>query len=341
MAGAALVVGVPTFFEIGVVLLLPMILAASRRAGGSLLRVGIPALAALSVLHGLLPPHPAPLLCAGVLHADLGTTMGLGLLVALPTVAIAGPIFGALIGRSIHPRPGQTLAASPREARPADGRSTVLVALATIVLPVGLMVGRTVVTLSGATGTAARVVASAGHPLIAMLGSVVVAGFAFGRASGLRARDVAARMGESLGPIGAVVMIIGAGGGFKQTLIDSGVGAAIAHAAQGAKVSPLVLAWLVAAAIRVATGSATVATVSASGILAPIVPTLDHANPTLITLAVGAGSLFLSHVNDAGFWLVKESFGMTVGETLRSWSAMETIVSTVALACILAIAPFV
>jgi GntP family gluconate:H+ symporter len=323
MAGAALVIGIPMFFEIGVVLLMPMMIAAARRTGGSLLRVGIPALAALSVLHGLLPPHPAPLLCAGVLHADLGATMGLGLLVALPTVALAGPVFGAWIARRIDPRPPETFAVVSAIDETVRDRSSAGVAFATIVLPVVLMVGRTIVTLTGARGPAAQVAAFVGHPVVAMLGSVVVAGIAFGRTRGVGARRVAALLGESLGPIGAIVLIIGAGGGFKQTLIESGVGATIAKAAHGSSMSPLLLAWLVAATIRVATGSATVATVSASGIIAPIVPSLDHASPALLTLAIGAGSLFLSHVNDAGFWLVKECFGMSVGETLRSWSTME------------------
>jgi GntP family gluconate:H+ symporter len=352
MAGAALVIGIPMFFEIGVVLLMPMMLAAARRSGGSLLRVGIPALAALSVLHGLLPPHPAPLLCAGVLHADLGATMGLGLLVALPTVALAGPVFGMWIGRRIDPHPPEALggAAPSSGAGDSGSSSSAGVAFATIVLPVALMLGRTVVALTGAQGPPAHVASFVGHPIVAMLTAVVVAGFAFSRARGVGSGRVAALVGESLGPIGAIVMIIGAGGGFKQMLIDSGVGGAIAKAAHGSSMSPLLLAWLVAATIRVATGSATVATVSASGIIAPIVSSassassaasLGHESPALLTLAIGAGSLFFSHVNDAGFWLVKECFGMSVGETVRSWSAMETIISVFALGCIFVLARFV
>jgi GntP family gluconate:H+ symporter len=339
MAGAALVVGIPTFFEVGVVLMMPMVLAAARRTGSSLLRLGIPALAALSVMHGLLPPHPAPLLCAGVFHADLGATLGAGLVVAVPTVALAGPVFGGWIGRRIRPRVADTpFAAAAGDAGGAPGRrSSAGVAGATIALPVLLMLGRTAVTLTGARGPAAQVALFAGTPLVAMLVSVVAAAIAFARARGVGAREIAARMGESLGPIGAVVMIIGAGGGFKQTLIDSGVGGAIARVAHGAALSPVVLAWLLAATIRLATGSATVATVTASGILAPIVPSLQHVSPVLLTLAVGGGSVFFSHVNDAGFWLVKESFGMSVGETLRSWSVMETIVSVVVLACVLSL----
>ncbi|MCL2450620.1 MAG: GntP family permease [Polyangiaceae bacterium] len=339
IAAAALVVGIPTFFEIGVVLMMPVVVAASRRSGLSLLRLGIPALAALSVLHALLPPHPAPLLCAGALHADLGATMGAGLAIAVPTVALAGPVFGGFIGRRIRPRASET----PFATRGADtgaraGRSSVTVAWAAIALPIGLMLARTAVTVARAQGPAAALAISMGHPLVAMLASVVVAAAAFARARGMGARQVAARLGEGLGPIGAVVMIIGAGGGFKQTLVESGVAGAIADAAHSSSLSPLVLAWLVAATIRVATGSATVATVTASGILAPILPSLGHASPVLVTLAVGGGSVFFSHVNDAGFWLVKEAFGMSVGETLASWSVMETIVSVVVLGCVMAMA---
>jgi GntP family gluconate:H+ symporter len=336
MTAAAMIVGVPTFFEIGVVLLMPMILAASRRTGGSLLRIGVPALAALSVLHGLLPPHPAPLLCAGVLHADLGTTIGLGFLVAVPTVVVAGPLFGGWIGRRIAPRPPEALARTP-----VGGAPSAAIGIACILLPVALMLARTAVTLAGGAGSAAHAASFVGHPIVAMLVSVVVAGTFFARSPGVGARRVATVLGESLGPIGAIVMIIGAGGGFKQTLVESGVGAAIARAAQGSSLSPLVLAWLIAAAIRVATGSATVATVSASGILAPMASAMSHVNPSLVVLAIGAGSLFFSHVNDAGFWLVKECFGMSVGQTVRSWSAMETIVSVFALAMVLALARFV
>ncbi len=334
MAGAAFVVGVPTFFEVGVVLLLPMILAASRRAGGSVLRVAIPALAALSVLHGLLPPHPAPLLCAAAFHADLGATMALGLLVALPTAAIAGPLFGLWIARRIAPHPPDALATGTHSDS-SGARGSAAVAWASIALPVGLMAARSVATLTGAQGQAALVAKFVGHPLVAMLVSVVVAGSAFAGGRGAGGRAVTELVGESLASIGGVVMIIGAGGGFKQTLVESGVGATIAKAAQAASLSPLVLAWTVSAMIRLATGSATVATVTASGILAPVLPALDHTSPALLTLAVGAGSVFFSHVNDAGFWLVKECFGMTVGETLRSWSLMETLVSVVALAGVL------
>jgi GntP family gluconate:H+ symporter len=337
MALAAMVIGVPIFFEVGVVLLMPMILLFARKTGGSVLRVGIPALAGLSVLHGLVPPHPGPLIAAATLQADLGKTLAYGLVVALPTLVIAGPLFGELVARRIRPQPPAQLVDELVRASTANAPGFA-VTIATILLPVALMLARTVVDLSGATGLARTVGGFVGRPVVAMLVSVATAMFTFGYARGAGLRKVGVMLGEGLVPIGAIVMIIGAGGGFKQTLVASGLGDAIGKAAHGSHLPPLLLGWLVAVAIRVATGSATVATITASGMMAPLaLATADvggnHA--PLLALAIGAGSLFFSHVNDAGFWLVKEYFGMSVDETLRSWSAMETLISVVAILGIL------
>jgi len=335
MALCAMLVGIPMFFEVGLVLLMPMILLAARRAGGSTLRIGIPALAGLSALHGLIPPHPGPLLAIAALGADVGRTLSAGLLVAVPTVIVAGPLFGMWIARRMDPLTPPL--ASPVMTAPADPSlaPSVWVTLSTLLLPVALMLGRAVVALTS-KGPPSAVVTFVGHPIVAMLIAVVVAMYTLGRARGVGLQKVGTALGESLAPIAAIVIILGAGGGFKQTLVDSGVGEAIGRAAQGSHVPPLLLGWLVAVAIRVATGSATLATVAASGILAPIVPTL-HVSRPLMVLAIGSGSLFFSHVNDAGFWLVKEYFGMTVGETLKSWSAMETLISVFAMACVMAL----
>jgi gluconate:H+ symporter, GntP family len=339
MAFAAMLIGIPIFFEVGLVLLMPVILLFARKAGGSVLAVAIPALAGLSVLHGLIPPHPGPLIAANMLHADLGQTLVYGLLVAVPTVVIAGPLFGGLVARRMDPRPPVQWVAEI--AKPVDHAPGFGVTVATILLPVALMLTRTVANLSGSKGAARTLGGFVGHPIVAMLLSVLVAMFTFGYLRGYGLQKVGALLGDSLAPVAAIVMIIGAGGGFKQTLVSSGIGDAIGRAAQSSNLPPLLVAWLIAAAIRVATGSATVATVTASGMMAPLTPSFHHVSMPLLALSIGAGSLFFSHVNDAGFWLVKECFGLSVEETFKSWSAMETIISVIAILGILALSTIV
>lgn len=377
MALIAMIVGIPLFFEIGVVLLMPVILAMAIRTGSSVIRVGIPALAGLSVLHGLVPPHPGPLIAISALDADLGQTMFFGLIVAVPTVIIAGPVFGSFIGRYVDPEPPRALVAElvpdheseaalaagradrpepPEGARPEvrtaaaeergdaqDAASRVrkepsfAVTLFTVLLPVALMLGKTLADVVLDEGDPVRGVADLiGDPVSALLISVIVAMFTFGYLRGFSRSEVSGVLGASLAPIAAIVMIIGAGGGFKQMLIEAGIGDAISKAAENFDISVLLLGWLIAVAIRLATGSATVATITAAGIVAPLAGS-GEVNAPLLALAVGAGSLFFSHVNDAGFWLVKEYFGMTVGQTIKSWSVMETIISVVALVFILAL----
>ena len=341
MALAAMLVGIPIFFEVGVVLLMPVIVLFARKTGGSVLRVGIPALAGLSVLHGLIPPHPGPLIAAEALHADLGLTLAYGLLVAVPTVALAGPFFGGLVARRLDVSPPSPPDADFAEASRGGNPPSLAVTVATILLPVALMLTRTVVSLTGSEGPVRTISGFIGHPVVALLASVLVAMFTFGYLRGASIQRVGTLLGDGLAPIAAIVLIIGAGGGFKQTLVSVGIGDAIGKAAQSSHLPPLLFAWLVAAAIRVATGSATVATVTASGLMAPLAPALPQVSLPLLALSIGAGSLFLSHVNDAGFWLVKEYFGMSIGETFLSWSLMETIVSVVAMAAILALSAVV
>jgi GntP family gluconate:H+ symporter len=338
MALIAMVIGIPLFFEVGVVLLMPVILLMTRRSGASVVRVGIPALAGLSVMHGLVPPHPGPLIAVDALKADLGQTMGLGLLLAVPTVIVAGPLFGGWIGRRVVPEPPQGLLEQLTRAHapPPRGAPTFGLTLATILLPVVLMLGRSVADVALPKGGARTWIDFAGDPLVAMLASVIVAAFTFGYLRGFTTRQVESILATSLGPIAGIVLIIGAGGGFKQLLVAAGIGTAIGKAAASSAVSPLLLGWLIAVGIRLATGSATVATVTASGLMAPILASFaGHVSAPLVALAIGAGSVFLSHVNDAGFWLVKEYFGMTVGETLKTWSAMETLLSVVGLVLVL------
>ena len=332
----AVLIGLPMFFEIGLVLLVPVVLLVAKRSGRPLMLIGVPALAGLSVLHGLVPPHPGPLVAISTLKADLGITLGLGLLVAVPTVVVAGPIFGRLAARWVHTVPPTDLIPEEEHEDAVVRRPSFVATVATVLLPVVLMLGKAVADIwLDKNGTTRQVLDSIGTPLFALLAAVIVAMFTLGRSAGFDRERISATVAASLPPIAGILLIVGAGGGFKQTLIDSGVGKAITHGAQGAHLSALLLGWLVAVAIRLATGSATVATISAAGIIAPLAAGLSPSHTALLVLAVGSGSLFFSHVNDAGFWLVKEYFGMSVGQTIKTWSLMETIISVVSIVCIL------
>ena len=381
MALVGAVIGLPMFFEIGLVLLMPVILLVSVRSGLSLIRVGIPALAGLSAMHGLVPPHPGPLIAIAAVKANLGVTLGLGVLIAIPTIIIAGPLFSKIAARwvDVHAPAsfvvereaalvgaatgsgtrGSATAGVGRRTESTTGATTIGggtggiddagtrtagrrpsfgVTLATVLLPVVLMMAKALVDILSTKGeTLYTVLDFIGTPLIALLIAVVVAMFTFGRGSGMDRRGIASSLEQSLPPIAGIVLIVAAGGGFKQTLIDTGIGKVIATAVSGSSISVLLLAWLVAVLIRVATGSATVATVTASGVLAPLASGLSVTHTSLLVLAIGSGSLFFSHVNDAGFWLVKEYFGVSVVQNLKTWSAMETLLSVTGIVLVLAV----
>ena len=368
MAGAAALVGIPLFFEVGVVLLVPIVLLVARRTNLPLMLVGIPALAGLSVLHGFVPPHPGPLVAIDALGADLGITLALGLLVAIPTVIVAGPVFGSFITRYVpisapalldrepvgagrggrgsagdvtepdadatgtrEGRGGPDTDAAPATRRPGFG-----ITVFTVLLPVLLMLARAVGEVFLTEDSNPRQFLEViGNPVVALLAGVLFGMVTLGLGSGMDRGRVSGSVGGALPGIAGILLIVAAGGGFKQTLIDAGVGNVIADWAEGVNISALVLGWLVAVGIRLATGSATVATITAAGIVVPLAEGMDRPEAALLVLAIGAGSLFFSHVNDAGFWLVKEYFGMTVGQTIKTWSVMETIISVVGLVCVL------
>ncbi|MDH6627321.1 GntP family gluconate:H+ symporter [Streptomyces sp. LBL] len=326
----ASVIGLPLFFEVGVVLMIPVVLMVAKRGNYSLMRIGIPALAGLSVMHGLVPPHPGPLIAIDAVKANLGLTLALGVLIAIPTVIIAGPLFSKVAARWVDvPAPDRMIpqrASEELERRPSFGAT-----LATILLPVVLMLSKALVdiVIDDPENTGQRVFDVVGSPLIALLAAVLVGIFTLLRPAGFAKDRVSQLVDKGLAPIAGILLIVGAGGGFKQTLIDSGVGQMVLEISKDWSIPALLLAWLIAVAIRLATGSATVATVSAAGLVAPLAADMSTAHTALLVLAIGSGSLFFSHVNDAGFWLVKEYFGLDVGQTLKTWSIMETIISVV------------
>lgn len=346
MALVGAIIGLPMFFEIGLVLLMPVIYLVARRSQQSLITVGIPALAGLSVMHGLVPPHPGPLVAISNLHADLGITLALGVAVAIPTVIVAGPLFGRLAGRWVVIEAPDTFSTS--ESGPAEEirrdetdegrrRPSFRITLFSILLPVVLMLGKALVdVLIKKDSQPARIVFDVlGTPLVALLIAVVVGMFTFGVGIGMSRDQLAKCVASGLPPVAGIILIVAAGGGFKQILVDTGIGTMLADWAKGAHVSVLLLAWVIAALIRLATGSATVATVTASSLMLGLVEGMSSGQVALVVLAVGAGSLFFSHVNDAGFWLVNQYFGMTVGQTIKTWSVMETLLSVVGFVLVL------
>ncbi|MFD9968274.1 GntP family permease [Streptomyces sp. NPDC059011] len=332
----ASVIGLPLFFEVGIVLLIPVVLMVAKRGNYSLMRIGIPALAGLSVMHGLVPPHPGPLVAIDAIGANLGVTLALGLVVAIPTVVVAGPLFSRYAARWVNIEAPEGMipqrATEDLEKRPSFGAT-----VSTVLLPVVLMMSHALVEIvvDDPGNPLQRVTAVIGSPLIALLAAVIVGMFTLGRAAGFSKERIGTTVEKSLAPIAGVLLIVGAGGGFKTTLIDIGVGRMILDFSENWAVPTLLLAWLIAVAIRLATGSATVATISAAGLVAPLAADMGTAEAALLVLAIGAGSLFFSHVNDAGFWLVKEYFGMNVGQTVKTWSVMETIISVVGLVFVL------
>jgi len=335
MALIGSLIGLPMFFEVGLVLLIPVIILVARRTNLPLLRIAIPALAGLSVMHGLVPPHPGPLVAVSALSANLGLTLGLGVVVAIPTVIVAGPLFSILAARWVRvPVPDLfRTAEDDGEDVTLRQRPSFFISILGILLPVVLMLARAIAEAINPTATdpGHAVLVFLGTPMIALGLAVIYGIIAFGRGGGMTRASVEKSLNDSLPPIAGILLIVGAGGGFKQVLIDTGIGTVIANAVEGSSVSVLLLAWFVAALIRVATGSATVATVTAAGILAPVAADLASIDVSLMVLAIGAGSLFLSHVNDAGFWLVKEYLGTSVGQNLKSWTVMECVISVVGL----------
>jgi gluconate:H+ symporter, GntP family len=331
----AFIVGIPVFFQVGFVLLVPLVFTIARRTGMSLVKIGIPLVAGLSVVHGMLPPHPAAMLAVAAFDADVGRTILYGMLVGLPTAALAGPIFATWIAPRVllpahNPIAAQLEGASgvSDEEMPGFG-----ISLFTVLIPVILMLLASAADMALDAGSPVRTALHfVGHPIVALLLALLFSFWSLGRARRFTREQLLKFCNDCLAPTAAILLVIGAGGGFNQVLVQSGVGRAVADIARGAETSPLVLAWIVAALIRVATGSATVAMTTAAGIVAPLAASTPGTPPELLVLATGAGSLVLSHVNDAGFWLIKEFFNMTVPQTLKTWTVAETIIGIAGLA---------
>jgi GntP family gluconate:H+ symporter len=327
----AFIVGIPVFFQVGFVLLIPLVFTIARRTGMSLVKIGIPLVAGLSVVHGMVPPHPAAMLAVSAYGADVGRTIVYAILVGLPTASLAGPIFATWIAPRIT-LPADNPMAAQLEGSVRPGMPGFGISVFTVLIPVILMLGASAADVALDAASPLRATLDViGSPILSLLVALLFSFWSLGYQRGFTPGQILSFTNGCLAPTAAILLVIGAGGGFNKVLLDSGVGKAIAGVALETHVSPILLAWTVAALIRAATGSATVAMTTAAGIVAPIAAATPGTHPELLAVATGAGSLVLSHVNDSGFWLIKEFFNMTVVQTLQTWTVAETIIGVAGL----------
>lgn len=332
------IVGIPMFYSVGFVILVPLVFTVAAATGLPLLYVGVPMLASLSVTHGYLPPHPAPTAIVGMFQADFGKTLIYGIIVAIPAIVVAGPLLSRTF-RNIQASPLKELV-NPvlleESEMPGSG-----ISIFTALLPVLLIALATLGTyVLPPEGLALKVLTFLGNPVIAMLVAVLVAIYTLGLARGRSMQEVMQTVADGVQGIMMVTLVIAGAGALKEVLVDSGVSDYIAGLLKGSSVSPLILAWGIATVIRVCVGSATVAGLTAAGIVLPLV-TEPGTSPELMVLAIGSGSLMLSHVNDSGFWLFKEYFNLSVSDTLRTWTLMETTVGLMGLLGVLVLNAFI
>lgn len=329
---AAFLIGLPIFFEVGFIILVPLAWNLAKESKKSLLYYGLPMTAALTVTHAMVPPHPAPSAAASLLGADLGLTILYGALLSIPMAISGGIIYGRWIANRLFIPVPEMATRVKEEKSPFPDPSVGLVVLI-LLLPVIFIFASSIADLAKfSTGGALGFL---GHPFTALLITALFAMYAFGVRRGLNRDELGKMATDSLLPIGTLLAIMGGGGAFKQIIVDSGVGPYAGQLLASSAISPLIVAYSVAAGMRMAQGSATVAIITAAGIVAPLVKGIPGYTPEIIVLALCAGGTILSHVNDAGFWIVNEYFGMTVPQTLRSWTTMKVITSFVGIAFIL------
>ncbi|RFU62464.1 GntP family permease [Peribacillus glennii] len=348
VVAASFIIGVALFFEVGLVLLIPIVFAISRELRISILYLGIPMTAALSVTHGFLPPHPGPTVIAGEYGANIGEVLLYGFIIAIPTVILAGPVF-TKIAKKLVPqsftKTGNIASLGEQKEFKLEDTPGFGISVFTALLPVILMSIATIITLVQKTMgfednsflAAIRFIGEAGT---SMLISLLVAVYTMGIARKIPIKSVMESCTTAISHIGMMLLIIGGGGAFKQVLIDGGVGDYVAELFKGTSLSPILLAWVIAAILRISLGSATVAALTTAGLVIPLLGQTD-VNLALVVLATGAGSLIASHVNDAGFWMFKEYFGLSMKETFATWTLLETIISVAGLGFILLLSLFV
>ena len=349
MALVSFIVGIPMFFEVGLVVVLPLIFSVARKLedhknfkGSPYVYIGVPAIAALASMHGMVPPHPGPLTAIATLKTSIGPTMLYGFIAAIPAIVLAGPVYGMFIAPRMSVRPDQALleqftakhggsVGATRTSEPGVG-----VGIFSVLLPAILMLVNTFgETLLPPESFGAKFTAFVGTPLIAMLAGVLFASFALVYMRNGSTEHLRESLSASLKPIAGILLIIAGGGAFQEVLTAAKVGDAIVHVTHQFSLPPLVLGWTIAMLLSVSTGSATVGIVGAAGLLAPVAGADPSLNLPLLALSIGTGSLFFNYANHAGFWMVKESFGMTMGEATKTISIVQSIVALVGLVMVL------
>ncbi len=320
------IIGIPLFYGVGFVLMVPLIFSVVYQYKLPAVYIGLPMLAALSVTHGFLPPHPSPTALVMQFGGNMGVTLLYGLIIAIPAIVIAGPLFSKAI-KNIQGEPLEMFRPQAIDKTKLPGTAN---SFLTSLLPVFLITATTVLNyFFSADKSVKGLLALISEPSLIMLVSVLIAAFTLG--GGKTMRSVMAIYGEAVKDVGMILLIIAGSGALKQVLTDSGVSRQIALALQTWPVHPLILGWCMAGIIRICVGSATVAGLTTAGLIAPLLAN-SSVNPNLMVLSVGAGSLLFSHVNDAGFWMFKEYFNLSIKDTIRTWSVMETIVAVTGLA---------
>lgn len=335
---AGFIVGIPMFYSVGFVILIPLIFTIAVTTGLPLLYVGLPMLASLSVTHGFLPPHPAPTGIATIFNASISKTLLYGIIVAIPAIIVAGPLFARTI-KNIKATPLKEFynpVVLKDEEMPGIG-----ISIFTALLPV-ILIGLSTIFdfILPQNFPAKKIILFIGNPVIAMLVTVLVAIFTLGLNRGKKMDEVMDSITSAISGITMILLIIAGSGALKQVLIDSGISEYIGESLKDSSISPLILAWLIATVIRICVGSATVAGLTAAGIVFPLVSETG-VSPELMVLAIGSGSLMLSHVNDSGFWLFKEYFNLSIKETLSTWTIMETTVGVMGLIGVLLLNIFI
>ena len=313
------VIGIPLFYNVGFVLMIPLIFSLVQQYKIPPLMAGVPMMASLSVAHGFLPPHPSPAALVAQFHANMGETLMLGIMVAIPAIVLAGPIFAKTLAH-LPVKPLKSFAAAEVDETNLPSKTASFIAA---LFPVFLLVGTTIAEVQLPDSPVVKFIAD---PAMVMLVAILVATYMLGIRRGKKIEEVMNVYGEAVKDVAMILLIIAGAGTLKEILLVSGVSKEIASYLGGLPIHPLVLGWMMAAIIRVCLGSATIAGLTAAGMIYPLVAA-GGVNANLMVLSIGAGSLMFSHVNDTGFWLFKEYFNLTVKETLRSWSLMETIVS--------------
>lgn len=331
------VAGIPLYYNVGFVLLVPLVFSLVYQTGRPAVALAIPLVCGLSIAHGFLPPHPSPTALAGQFQADIGRTLLLGIVVGIPTLLIAGPLF-AMTLKNIK---GSTSALFKAELKPESELPGAFNSFATALLPVWLLGGFTVLILYPADNANVNALVSfLANPLIIMLVAFAAAVGTLGLARGNKLSTIMAGSGDALRDVAPILLVIAGAGALKQVLVETGVSAELGRALSTLPVHPLVLGWLIALILRVCLGSATVAGLTAAGIVAPVVVSTGT-DASLMVLAVGAGSLMCSHVNDSGFWMFKEYMGLSLKDTFRSWTLMETLVGLFGLLFVMLLSMFV